>query len=360
LELREVARRNTRMRFEQWARNPTCEANTISAVHNVRMSKAAESIDVPPTFGQSPFAIARGREFESRLLARGAERLTEALVENQVLPTESETSFIDLRLRMNGGPRVRSLDQALQETAEVLRRAATGAGEPSLVAGATVRIPRGIMLPEAILIIDALVLRGDLTPCSAVVGEIKAYPDLAGYTEPGELASARAQAGLYVHALQIILEELEITEAVAVSTQGFLVLTRPGSDFPSVRAHEDLRYQALRAERGFERLESAAQILPDVVAEGDDVVDGDLIKAVLAAGHAYSEACLSFCDLAPRCHERAIAESDAIILGDDMRRFVAGVTLDRVAELLGGAAPTDDTERDLVRRLHELDAVEAP
>ena len=32
--------RDTRRRFEQWASNPQCEANTISAVQNVRMSDA--------------------------------------------------------------------------------------------------------------------------------------------------------------------------------------------------------------------------------------------------------------------------------------------------------------------------------
>jgi hypothetical protein len=39
---------------------------------------------------------------------------------------------------------------------------------------------------------------------------------------------------------------------------GFLVLTRPGSNVPSVRAHEDLHFQAERAERAFERLREAA------------------------------------------------------------------------------------------------------
>jgi hypothetical protein len=43
---RDAARRNTRMRFEQWvAHNPACAANTLSAVHNVRMDKVPQ----PPT-----------------------------------------------------------------------------------------------------------------------------------------------------------------------------------------------------------------------------------------------------------------------------------------------------------------------
>ena len=66
-EIRQEARRNTRARFEQWAKNPTCEANTLSAVHNVRLDKAAEALGIDATFGQSPFAIARGNRFEAGL-----------------------------------------------------------------------------------------------------------------------------------------------------------------------------------------------------------------------------------------------------------------------------------------------------
>ena len=67
-ETREEARRNTRGRFEQWAKNPTCEANTISAVHNIRLDKAAEAVPgLSVSFGQSPFALARGNSFEAGL-----------------------------------------------------------------------------------------------------------------------------------------------------------------------------------------------------------------------------------------------------------------------------------------------------
>src|SRR3954469_22019043 len=72
---RDAARRNTRMRFEQWAHNPACAANTLSAVHNVRMDKVAVALGLPVTFGQSPFALARGNQFEAALLKDGAARL---------------------------------------------------------------------------------------------------------------------------------------------------------------------------------------------------------------------------------------------------------------------------------------------
>jgi hypothetical protein len=104
----DAARGNTRLRFEQWAKNPTCEANTISAVHNVRMDQVADFEKIERAFGQSPFAIARGTSFERLLFRNDAERLCEELIKKGVLP-EGADGFRDLRLRMNGGSRVTRL-----------------------------------------------------------------------------------------------------------------------------------------------------------------------------------------------------------------------------------------------------------
>src|SRR5688572_23189747 len=130
----------------------------------------------------------------------------QALRESGVVP-QSAAGLVDLRLRMNGG-HLHSLDQSLVETASVLRQAVrTKHRGPWLVAGATVKVPGGVMLPEAILVLDALVIdRRDL-PLTLVVGEIKTYPDRGGYTDVKELATARAQAGVYVHGLQLVIAE---------------------------------------------------------------------------------------------------------------------------------------------------------
>lgn len=98
---RDKARQNTRMRFEQWAQNPTCKANTISAVRNVKMADVAKAEGLTPTFGQSPFALARGDQFERSLFYRDAAGLIEVLIEKEVLPSGA-TGFLDLRLKMNG------------------------------------------------------------------------------------------------------------------------------------------------------------------------------------------------------------------------------------------------------------------
>ena len=119
-ELRQEARRNTRGRFEQWAKNPTCDANTLSAVHNVRLDAAARQAGLTPSFGQSPFAIARGNRFEAGLFYDDALRLRQALERKGCLP-EGSAGFLDLRLKMNGGTRIASVDEALRETEEWLQ-----------------------------------------------------------------------------------------------------------------------------------------------------------------------------------------------------------------------------------------------
>jgi len=133
---------------------------------------------------------------------------------------------------------------------------------------------------------------------------------------------------------------------------GFLVLSRPGSNWPSIRSGEDLTYQAERARRGFELLERAAATLAsDLWAADDAQIPDTLIRAVLAADTTYHEACLSFCDLAPRCYKRAYRDHDAAVLGEDVRRFLGSINLARAVELLDGDAPRDAAERDLVRRI---------
>src|SRR3954452_20095547 len=114
-EIRQEARRNTRARFEQWARNPTCDANTLSAVHNVRLDQAARAAGFVPAFGQSPFAIARGNRFEAGLFKDDASTLRRALERRGCVPSGS-LGFHDLRLRMNGGSQVRTVDEALSMT----------------------------------------------------------------------------------------------------------------------------------------------------------------------------------------------------------------------------------------------------
>jgi hypothetical protein len=342
-------RRDTRLRFEQWAKNPKCEANTLSAVHGISLAHVAKAEGLSPSMGQSPFALARGETFEASLFRANAARLIEELAKQEVIP-KPDADFKDLRLKRHRGP-FRTLDEAREATSMLLKDVAgKGKGKPIVAAGATLRIPGGVMLPEAILVVDVLVIRRDVSPPALLVGEVKTYPDRAGYTDAKELAVARAQAGVYVHGLRLVLEELGLAGKMEVPSQGFLVLSRPGYNAPSVRAGEDLEFQVVRARRGFERLQKAADLLP----KGG----GDPLPAILAAPTAYGEACISFCDRAPLCWKKAVDAGDPVILGEDVARWLGRTPLDRALALMDGAKPANKAEEDLVQRMKSAELPE--
>ncbi len=306
------------------------------------MAEVAKADGVPPSMGQSPFAIVRGQTFERILFRNGGETLRESLVEAGVLSPRAK-GFADFRLRMNGG-RLRDHDQAIEATSKLLQTLAVGKAQVAIIASATVRLPRLIMLPETILVADVVAVTGEKKAPVLTVGEIKTYPDRGGYTDGAELAQARAQAGVYVHGLKTALTELGLAGKMTVADEGFLVLSRPGVNRPNVRAGEDLRFQAWRAERGFKQLEEAAKGLPPPGSM-------DPIAAIQAAETDYRQECVSFCDRAPACLKRALRENNPIVLGEDVARFLGKASLHRAVELLEGAKPKDEAEEDLVRRM---------
>jgi hypothetical protein len=297
------------------------------------------------------FALARGRTFEDGLVRDGGDRLLDALRRSEVLSSESY-EFLDHRTVANGGT-IADLAEAVRVGHEFLTALAQGHRFDGAVSSLTVRIPRGVMLPEAVLIIDVLAVRTDGEHPEIAVGEIKTYADQGGHTSRHDLATARAQMGLYVHALDVTLDGLGLTDRIHVSRTGFLVLTYPGSNQPSVRSGEDLTYQLARAQRGFELMEEAALLMNGEYGSGDDDDPDSLIDMVRHADTHFQETCLTFCERADHCYQRALELGRGVVLGDDVERFLTGVSLTRVDELLSGSQPTSRVENDLLARLNE-------
>lgn len=341
-------RGDVRRRMEQLVSNPDCQANVLSAVHGVSMSKVAESLGLEPKFGQSPFAISRGQQFEAGLFASSADRLLRELREQGGLPASGPVTFLDTRIKQNRGP-CPTLADAEAAFGAALKGWAKGLTEPVLMASATLSLPSGTMLPDGAFAIDVL-LAHPATKGGRIeleVGEIKVYPDRGGYTDPAQLASARAQAGLYVHVLDLYLRRLGLDHAFNVRSTGFLVLSKTGSNEPRVRPNEDFKYQARRAALALVQLGSLATQVKALAA----LPEPARASAVQAAPTCYRERCLSFCELAPHCHRKALADGDPAALGDDVARICGPISLPRAAELLNGRKPTNDVEADFVRRM---------
>jgi len=350
-EQSEASRANTRARFEQWVNNPTCEANILSTAHDIGMEKAAKKLGHDSQFKQSTFAVTRGVQFEAGLYRDDAANLISALKRVKAIKEKLQPEFVDLRLRMNGGKNVLSIDQAMKETLNLFENTAKGSiKEITIVAGPLIKIPKGVLLPEATLIIDSLIIQpkkdgtSDLT-----VGEIKIFPDRGGNTDPGQLASARAQAGVYVHGLTMVVDALHLANKLVVRNKGFLVFTWPGSNSPVIRWDEDLRWQAQRAAVGFDQLEKTALEVFDDSQRG--IPENALIDLIIESSKSYNSSCIKFCDMYRVCFDDAVKRSDPAILGEDSARFFYDMSLDRVSELLNGGSPVNEREVDLQRQL---------
>lgn len=344
-----TGRRDVRRRLEQFAHNSRCVTNVLSAIRDIPLAKVATALGESPLAGQSPFAIARGELFEKALFRDDALRLRRALVESKILPANAQ-GFVDLRLSRSGGP-CKTLDDACARFSALLQASAASTGDARLamatiVAGATVTMPEIEGLPEGVFSIDVITVQPNPRPAPIVlrVGEVKVFPDRGGFTDPAELSAARAQAGTYVHVLRLALAEAKLDKSVVVADDGFLVFSRPGSNMPSVRAGEDLRYQADRARRALEELRSVALDHPAPTERAQ-------IEELSSAPKAYADACLSFCELASKCQREALAAGLGNALGEDLGRFLGSVSLHRALELLRGAPPDNEAERDLQRRL---------
>jgi len=336
---------DTRRRFEQWARNPRCHANAVSAIVNFPMRMVAEAEGVKAQFGQSPFALIRGRQFEEGVFLDDASRLRDQLEASGVIACGT-TGFVDFRLQNNGGP-MPSLDAAIEASLDWLRDLAAGRAQQTIASGLSLRIPGGVMLPEATLCIDALAVRPTQSGSELVVGEIKVYPDRGGYTDTTQLATSRAQAGMYGHALQITLKAANLEGSLSVSERGFLVLSHAGSNRIRLRHDEDLRAQIQRARDGLRQLSEVAQQLrpnPD-----------SALAVIQSAPTSYCESCVSFCERASICRAHAVAEERPEILGDAVKQLMGDMSLARLRQLMSNnTEPSNAHEQEVLEMIREI------
>ncbi len=336
---------DTRRRFEQWARNPRCTANALSAIVNLPMRKVAEAEGAKAPFGQSPFALVRGRKFEQGIFEKQGRMLHDALIACDVLP-KGASGLADFRMKASGGP-MSSLDEALRASSAWLQRVANGEASETVAAGLTIRIPGGVMLPEATLCIDALAVQRADDAVTLMVAEIKVYPDRGGHTDPVQLSTSRAQAGMYAHGLSICLAAHSLADRMQVSDRGILVLSKAGSNRIRVRHNEDLRAQIQRARDGLAQLSK--------VAEAQQPDPSRSLEVIQRAETAYCEACVAFCERAAICRRRAAELERPEVLGDAVRRVMGNLTLSRLRELVEGSSlPASEHEREVLALMRDL------
>jgi hypothetical protein len=334
------------------ARNPSCQLLKAVTVAGLSPATVAEQVyGEPPRERQSPFAIGAGNQFESGVFDNGAARLLE------IYRTAGRLSLAECRivnvpeLAPGTSPAAMARRQAI--SLRLLRAKLAGeAWAPNLIIKP--RLSVGLLDLTFNIEPDALVA-ADADPFFRPV-EIKSYPDRGGKTDASDVRGACRQAAVAVVALRGLATQFGASGVQElVPARGDLVLRTPGSYRPTLRP--------MPLEGEVDSLERALQEAPRNLGETEQLLASIGASAALDAPavvdqlpNNYRENCREFCALAAQCKQRALAQSDPILLGSRAREEGSSAgSLQRVLELLDGrgAAARDRAGQLLQLRLQE-------
>ncbi|WP_345641112.1 hypothetical protein [Streptomyces siamensis] len=372
------------------AANPGCERRALLDGAGVDKAKLAGALGAPSGFGQSQFAFMRGNAFEARVKADGGAELLRLVHERLDPRAEPPTTGVVPDLSAVG-PEGRAARTALA------LREATGAGVWTLLDHPMVALD--VAGSPAFLEPDAVVVHPD---GRWTVVEIKSFPMLDGSADPAKVGAAARQSAVYVLALEEVAARLGTppqehaaaargagepdtaappapaeapgtavpagapvahgarTGAPEVSHRILLVCPKDFSNLPAASA-VDIRKQRAVTRRQLARLtrvEDIAAALPEGTCFSPDLPAAELTTAVEAVPAAYAPECLSACDLAFHCRDRALAEGAVTSLGRSLRSELGGLTsvTDVLAAAHGEAGDPRDPAVAMLRRAARLRA----
>ncbi|MFE1448677.1 hypothetical protein [Streptomyces olivaceoviridis] len=339
------------------AANPGCSRRAILDGAGVDKARLAGALGAPAGFGQSQFALTRGNAFEARVKADGGAellRLAHARLDPGAEPPAT-AAVPDLSAH---GPEGRAARTALA------LREATRAGGWTLLDHPMLALDVAGSL--AFLEPDAVVVHPD---GSWSVVEIKSFPMVDGSADPAKVGAAARQAAVYVLALEEVAKRLgaepqgHAPEGAAVPRvrhQVLLVCPKDFSNLPAGSAVDVRKQRAVTARQlaRLTRVEEIADALPEGTCFAPDRPAEELTAAVEAVPATYAPECLSACELAFHCRERARAAGAVTRLGRPLRAELGGLaTVEEVlAAAHGEGGDPDDPAVAALRRAAALRA----
>ncbi|MFI1835254.1 hypothetical protein [Streptomyces olivaceoviridis] len=339
------------------AANPGCSRRAILDGAGVDKARLAGALGAPSGFGQSQFALTRGNAFEARVKADGGAellRLAHARLDPGAEPPAT-AAVPDLSAH---GPEGRTARTALA------LREATRAGGWTLLDHPMLALDVAGSL--AFLEPDAVVVHPD---GSWSVVEIKSFPMVDGSADPAKVGAAARQAAVYVLALEEVAKRLgaepqgHAPEGAAVPRvrhQVLLVCPKDFSNLPAGSAVDVRKQRAVTARQlaRLTRVEEIADALPEGTCFAPDRPAEELTAAVEAVPATYAPECLSACELAFHCRERARAAGAVTRLGRPLRAELGGLaTVEEVlAAAHGEGGDPDDPAVAALRRAAALRA----
>ncbi|MFF0298305.1 hypothetical protein ACFYS8_30875 [Kitasatospora sp. NPDC004615] len=311
------------------AANPGCRRRALLDAAGVDKTALADRLGRPAPFGQSPFAIRRGLQFESRLKRDGYAVLLQPLRRLLGVPEEEVASLAVPDLLPSQSPAVRA-----ERTLAALAEASADPASWTLLDHPMLRLE--VAGSPAYLEPDAVVVHGGR--CTVV--EIKSFPVLDGSADPAKVGAAARQAAVYVLALQEAAARLAGAEASAdpYATQelpgapeltALLVCPKDFSNRP-VAVPVDVRRELSTTRRQLSRMTRVEQLL-EALPEGVtfDLARDDsgaptrpveeLTEAVASVPAAYGPECISTCELGFHCRAQARCAGAVEQLGRGVR-----------------------------------------
>ena len=346
-----------RRRLEQLISNPQCDTNVASALLKVRVSEVAKVKGVETSGGISPFAFSRGQVFESFILRKrpeGKTPLETELIRKELLSEADAVEIVDLR--PVGVPDKETYELALKTSREFLANFKTQADTNRVFVASGFRFETEEIPPKGSIELDLMLIQFDksLSKWIIRIGEVKIYPDRAGLTDPHQLSTARAQAGLYRRLLRQHLLDRKLDIAVEVHDKFFLVLTRPTGSWLSIWPNEDLSEQDSRADNAIKLFESKWRD-PKLfeLVQKDPLADEVLDYIAHHTKTSYNESCWSFCELAEHCLRQLVKADDALILGSEVKLELGDIPVERMLQLMAGQIEPNESEKELLSRLDD-------
>lgn len=340
-----------RRRLEQLVSNPNCETNVASALLKVGVSHVAKIRGLNVHTGLSEFAFTRGKHFESYILrkrADGSTPLGVQMIRKGLITSEDNVDIKDLRDKSSDKARTKSID--------FLQSIVRDGNQDRQVIVSGFRFITSQIQPPGDVEVDLLLFTYDPTKQVWLIriGEVKVYPDRAGFTDPNQLATARAQAGLYRFLLTKFIGALELEDTLTVADRCFFVFTKATGAGVSIWANEDISEQDERAANAL-RLMREKFSNDSIVALSQEGTSQDKIVNFLAnhTETSYNENCWSFCELAENCLRQLISKDDALILGREVKQELGDIPIERMLSVMFEGAEPNEVEADLLARLED-------
>ncbi|MFJ3585232.1 hypothetical protein ACIPPS_23805 [Streptomyces sp. NPDC090127] len=320
------------------AANPGCRRRALLDGAGVDKTALAAKLGSPAAFGQSQFAFMRGNAFEAKVKADGGRELLRLLG----IEEPGEVRVPDLAA---AGPEGRAARTALA------LREATAAGAWALLDHPMLALE--VAGSPAYLEPDAVVVHPDRR---WTVVEIKSFPMIDGSADAAKVGAAARQSAVYVLALERVAA---LTEGAEVAHHVLLVCPKDFSNLPTASV-VDVRKQLSVTRRQLARLtrvEDIAAALPQGVTFDVEACSADeLTAAVESVPHAYAPECLSACELAFHCRDRARQAEAVETLGRSVRGELGGLTTvgSVLAAARGEGGDATDPTVEALRRARAL------